>query len=51
MKILFPHGDCTNEEFHLYCVAPALELRQYIWNQLYSLDDEYRQFEKYLEVA
>ncbi len=51
MKILFPHGKCTNEEFHTYCVAPALELRQYVWNQLYSLDDEYRQFEKYLDVA
>jgi ATP-dependent Lon protease len=51
MKILFPHCECTQIEFQRYCVEPALHLRQLIWNQLYSLDAEYRQFDKYLEVA
>jgi ATP-dependent Lon protease len=37
------------EEFETYCLKPALELRQLIWNQLYILDGEYRQYEQYLE--
>jgi TIGR02688 family protein len=45
-KILFPHGQFTQEEFARYCVDPAIELRQLVWNQLYQLDAEYRQFDR-----
>jgi len=44
-KILFPHGEMTDYEFEKYCVRPAIELRQLIWNQLYRLDAEYRQWD------
>jgi len=44
MKILFPHGEVSPDDFDHYCVRPAKELRQLIWNQLYVLDAEYRQF-------
>ncbi len=44
-KILFPHGEATDDEFYRYCVKPAVKLRQGVWDQLYSLDAEYRQFE------
>jgi ATP-dependent Lon protease len=45
MKILFPHGEVSNAEFEHYCIRPAQKLRQLIWNQLQSLDGEYRQYE------
>jgi ATP-dependent Lon protease len=48
MKLQFPHGEVSSEEFETYCLKPALELRQLIWNQLYILDGEYRQYEQYL---
>lgn len=51
MKLLFPHGDVTDDDFAQYCLKPALALRQLIWDQLYRLDGEYRQYEQYLEVA
>ena len=44
-KLLFPHGEFTNAEFYQNCLMPAIRLRQLIWDQLYSLDSEYRQFE------
>ncbi|MBB6017425.1 BREX system Lon protease-like protein BrxL [Deinococcus radiopugnans] len=50
MKIQFPHGEPTPLEFHRYCVKPALQLRQLIWDQLYTLDSEYRQYEHGLNV-
>lgn len=49
MKIQFPHGEVSPQEFEHYCLRPALELRQLVWNQLYLLDGEYRQYEQYLE--
>lgn len=49
MKIQFPHGEVSPQEFEQYCLRPALELRQLVWNQLYLLDGEYRQYEQYLE--
>jgi len=49
MKILFPHGDVSDVELRQYCVKPAVELRQLIWNQLYQLDAEYRQFDRDIE--
>lgn len=45
MKILFPHGEVTDWEFEHFCVAPARELRQLVWDQLYQLDGEYRQWD------
>jgi ATP-dependent Lon protease len=44
MKILFPHGQASDEEFWRNCVQPATKLRQYVWDQLYQLDGEYRQY-------
>lgn len=46
LKILFPHGEFSQEEFEQYCVKPARNLRQLIWNQLQTLDGEYRQYEE-----
>ena len=50
-KILFPHGHCTDAQLHQYCVAPAVRLRQLVWDQLYAQDAEYRQFEERLQAA
>ncbi len=46
IKILFPDGVLSDEELLRYCVKPAVRLRQLIWDQLYSLDAEYRQYEQ-----
>jgi ATP-dependent Lon protease len=46
MKLLFPHGVVSDEEFDHYCVRPGKLLRQLVWDQLYMLDAEYRQFER-----
>jgi ATP-dependent Lon protease len=43
MKLLFPHGEVTDEDFNHYCLRPAVELRQLVWDQLQMLDAEYRQ--------
>jgi len=51
MKLQFPHGELSAGEFEMYCLRPALKLRQRIWDQLYTLDAEYRQYEQYLEPA
>jgi ATP-dependent Lon protease len=45
LKILFPDGNVTDLQFQHYCVKPAQQLRQLIWNQLQRLDAEYRQYE------
>ncbi len=50
MKILFPHGEVSTNDFRRYCVEPAVELRQLVWEQLYTLDAEYRQYEERLDV-
>lgn len=42
MKLQFPHGEVSSKEFQTYCIQPALKLRQGIWDQLYTLDGEYR---------
>ncbi len=49
MKLLFPDGRVTDEEFEHYCVRPACKLRQNIWYQLQLLDDEYRQYESQIQ--
>jgi len=48
MKLLFPHGVVSDDEFDRYCVQPAVTLRQLIWDQLYTLDAEYRQYDRVL---
>jgi ATP-dependent Lon protease len=49
MKLQFPHGHISAEEFEIYCVRPAVELRQLIWEQLYMLDSEYRQYDEEIQ--
>ena len=51
MKILFPHGEINDYEFEHYCVKPAVELRQLIWNQMQTMDAEYRQYENEIEYS
>ena len=46
MKLQFPHGQVAPEEFETYCVQPAVEMRQLVWDQLYMLDAEYRQYDE-----
>jgi len=48
MKIFFPHGEFTDEEFCRYCVNPAKKLRQLVWDQMRQLDGEYRQYDAQL---
>lgn len=48
-KILFPHGKMSDQDFWHHCVKPAIRLRQLIWDQLYQLDAEYRQYEEVLD--
>lgn len=45
MKLLFPHGEVSREDFGHYCARPAQMLRQLVWDQLQTLDAEYRQYE------
>lgn len=48
-KILFPNLEMRDDELARYCVEPAREYRQLIWEQLYHLDAEYRQWDSHLE--
>ncbi len=50
MKLQFPHGEVAPEQFYRYCLKPAVELRQRVWDQLYMLDGEYRQYEQCIET-
>lgn len=49
MKIQFPDGKASDLEFRMFCVEPAIEYRQLIWDQLYRMDAEYRQFDQQIE--
>ena len=49
VKILYPHGDVSDQDLEKYCLQPAIAMRQLIWNQLYRLDAEYRQWDKLLD--
>jgi ATP-dependent Lon protease len=40
-KLLFPHGELTDEDFNEYCLKPAISLRQRVRDQLAILDPEY----------
>lgn len=41
LKLLFPDMKPTPEEFKHYCVAPSVELRQRVRDELHKLDPEY----------
>jgi ATP-dependent Lon protease len=49
MKLQFPHGQISLDEFEIYCARPAAELRQLVWDQLYMLDAEYRQYDEEIQ--
>jgi ATP-dependent Lon protease len=51
MKILFPHAVPCERDFWRCCVKPAIKLRQLVWDQLYQLDGEYRQYEARLSCG
>lgn len=51
MKLQFPHGQVSSEDFEVYCLRPAIELRQLVWEQLYRLDAEYRQYDEEIRVV
>jgi len=51
MKLQFPHGQVSPEDFEIYCLRPAIELRQLVWEQLYQLDAEYRQYDEEIRVV
>jgi ATP-dependent Lon protease len=51
MKILFPHGQVSDHDFDRFCLKPAMRMRQLIWDQLYTLDAEYRQYEKLIRCS
>ena len=40
-KLLFPHGQMTDQDFSEYCLRPAISLRQRVRDQLSLLDPEY----------
>ncbi|WP_017302744.1 BREX system Lon protease-like protein BrxL [Spirulina subsalsa] len=44
LKLLYPHLELTPTEYQEHCLKPAVELRQYIRNSLYHLDDEFRRY-------
>ena len=45
LKLLFPDGKCDEVDLRQECIQPAIKLRQIVWDQLYKLDPEYRQFD------
>lgn len=45
LKLQFPDGQVSPEDFATYCLAPAIKLRQGVWRELYLRDSEYRQYE------
>ena len=49
LKIQFPDGNVSPDVFRETCLEPAIELRQGIWQQLYKLDGEYRQYERHIQ--
>lgn len=42
MKILFPDKNLSEDEFYMFCVNPAVELRQRVRDELCKLDREYK---------
>ncbi|HBC40339.1 MAG TPA: BREX system Lon protease-like protein BrxL [Pseudanabaena sp.] len=52
LKILYPHLELTLIDYQRDCLEPAIRLRQIVRDQLYHLDDEFKQNGKiiYAEV-
>jgi ATP-dependent Lon protease len=48
LKILYPNLEVSNSAFDNYCLQPAIQMRQIVRNQLWQLDEEYRQTDKNL---
>jgi ATP-dependent Lon protease len=48
LKILYPDLKVSSNAFDNYCLQPAVKMRQIVRNQLWQLDDEYRQTNKNL---
>jgi ATP-dependent Lon protease len=46
LKLLFPHTEPTQAEFNTHCLAPAIKLRQGIWNLLCDTGGEYRKYDR-----
>ena len=40
-KLLFPHGQMSDQDFSEYCLKSAISLRQGVRDQLALLDPEY----------
>lgn len=45
MKLLYPDMGCTEQEFALHCLRPAVELRQRIRDELHKMDQEFAKVE------
>lgn len=50
LKILYPDFRVTRDAFNNYCLKPAVEMRQLVRDQLWQLDEEFRQYAKELKV-
>lgn len=50
LKILYPHLQLTLQDYQRDCLEPAKEIRQYIRNLQYHLDDEYKKYGKNIYV-
>lgn len=44
MKLQFTDGNVSDADLERYCLRPAMEMRQLVWDQLQLLDSEYRQY-------
>lgn len=51
VKILFPNLEILPEEFVNFALNPAIRMRQLVRDQLWALDPEYRQNDRYLEAS
>ena len=50
LKILYPDLRVSRDAFNNFCLQPAIEMRQNVRNQLWQLDEEFRQNPKELKV-
>lgn len=50
LKILYPHLKLSLDDFKRDCLDPAQELRQYLRNILFFLDDEFKAFGRIIDV-
>ncbi|MEN6520521.1 MAG: BREX system Lon protease-like protein BrxL [Armatimonadota bacterium] len=45
MKLLYPDMGCSEDDFALHCLRPAVELRQRIRDELHKMDQEFAEVE------